>query len=92
MSSITIDGIEYKQHPIYQDYYASRDGRIFNSIHKALVNTQSSSFKLLGCDKPTYQRSRLIYEAYNGVVNGRIFHRNNDSKDNRLENLYLKPW
>lgn len=46
---------------------------------------------LISINKRNYKKSHLIYKAYNPSFdfNGYIYHHNNISTDNRLENLYF---
>ena len=91
--SIIIDEEEFVQHPIYSNYCASKNGKIYNSKTKKILTSKSPSIILRGYDKSSYTKARLIYEAFYGIVErGTMIHKNNDSKDNRLENLDVKYW
>lgn len=73
---------EIKLHPIYQNFGASKKGKIYNIV----------SNKNLGCDdgiRKPYFNHRFIWECFNGEIPDGydIDHINRCRTDNRIENL-----
>ena len=100
MSSLIIDEVEFKQHPIYLNYYGSRNGLIYSSITDKLLSDVYNNDNYLqvhlyrnGTTK-MYKVHRFIYECFHGVIpnNLTIDHVNRDKEDNRLDNLRLATY
>ena len=79
------------------NYYADREGNIFNELGYQLNPYKHSDgykqFKAYhegGCVTPYYVH-RFVYEYFNGIIpkGYQINHINEDKTDNRLENLEL---
>ena len=79
-----------KHHPKYTDLVGFSDGRVF-SLSKEKFNEgykKTTGYMRYG----QIEGQKLIYECFNGLVNGRtlhVDHKNNIHDDNRLENLQL---
>jgi len=95
-----VDEIEFWKDSPYIGYEASNLGRIRNKYTKHVMKqTANKSHK-----NPTVRLNRsmwgqvqltacyLVYETFNGSIEGghRLFHKDGNKFNNRLENLYLK--
>ncbi len=98
MSSIEVDGVLFKEHPLFSHYYASIDGRVFSSVSDKLVDGNPTGTKgyVQLCLKHEgnfvyYYKHRFIWECFHGIIetDREIDHINRCTYDNRLENLRL---
>lgn len=83
--------------PNWENYLAYSDGRVFsktrNKFVKAFVNKNNGYYQvMLRCkDKyKLYYVHRLIYECFNGKVEGQITHNDGNKLNNSLDNLKIR--
>ena len=93
--TIEIDEILFTRHPVYYNYYASTDGKIYSAISDRVLNL---SYNLAGYKQVSIRHDGrgitkgvhvIVWEVYRGLIPaGReIDHINHIRDDNRLENL-----
>lgn len=89
--------INYREIPNWGNYLAYEDGRIFslsrNKFIKVWPNKNNGYAQVMLRDKDRYQLCyvhRLIYECFNGDINGQITHIDNDKLNNAANNLKIR--
>ena len=93
------DKSEYKTHPVYTMYAASKDGRIINVIRQKPNFGNKDKYGYLRCMvrkrgesvQKSYRCHRFIWETYNDEIpNGfQIDHIDDNKENNKLDNLQL---
>lgn len=86
---------EIKQHPIYRNYGADRDGVVYNfkklsRLHKHNDKYGYSYFNIrFGGISKSLRVGRFVFECFNGLIPGEsnIDHINNVRDDNKITNL-----
>ena len=96
---IEINNCEYKTHPIYTLYAASKDGRIIHIVKQVpnKGNKNNIGYLIFKVRKfgesgfKNYYVHRFIWETYNSIIpDGKeIHHIDNNKENNRLSNLQL---
>lgn len=93
-----IDGVEFRRHPIFIDYYANRNGNIYSSLSSRILSGKSTNgngylqvYLTMNGKSHKYYIHRFVWECWNGIIasDKEIDHCNSDRSDNRLENLRL---
>jgi len=96
-NEIDVNGLRFRVHPVYDQYGASRCGKLLNIETILLgspgmngVNCSVRSVNSKKYKKMTLQK--FVYECYHGLVPARkvIKHIDGDVLNNRLSNLFLK--
>ena len=99
MTTITINNLKYKTHPIFTLYAASRRGDIIhivkqkphfgNKMNKGYMMCRVRQFGESGFKH--YLVHKFIWETFNGKIpeGKQVDHKNDIRDDNRLENLQL---
>lgn len=87
-----LEGVTYKQHPLYTHLYGTTDGRVFSSrLNKFVGNVCPNHGRAyVYADRTTKKlRYRLIWECFHGLLSSEIDidHINRDPIDDRLCNL-----
>ena len=96
MKVIVVDNVKFRVHPIYENYAASKSGKVINVRNKIPIKGHSfNGYQyMLNVTKKNIKPhvGRFIWECFNGVIEDKqkvIFHVNKDPRDNRLCNLKL---
>lgn len=100
MKSIIIEGKEFKQVAINKTYFISSDGLVYSSFSKRLLKLMKRSYDnkkyyyvdiFVGGKQKHITIHRLVYETWVGSIspNMQVNHKNDNSLDNRVENLYI---
>lgn len=88
-----INGERWKTISEFPEYMVSDYGRIRNTWSGRVMETKQSSIAFYVNGVKTYrQLSRVVYGTFYGFdkIDGKyVRHKNGDTKDNRLDNLYL---
>ena len=97
--NIVINELKFRVHPVYDQYAASKCGKIVNIDRKTILLGQLEHSGYLRCtvrEKNTKERKRVqvhrfVWECYHGIImNGLVIdHINDDRIDNRLCILQL---
>ena len=96
---IVVNGLKFRVHPVYDQYAASKCGKIINIDRKITLLGNPSNSNYLRCrvrakntknQKLVYVH-RFVYESYYSIIpDGLVIdHINNDKIDNRICNLQL---
>ena len=96
---IHVNGLKFRVHPVYDQYAASKCGKVVNIDRKAILLGKLETSGYLLCTvraknakvRKTVQVHRFVYECYHGIIpDGLVIdHINDDRIDNRLCNLQL---
>ena len=93
---IYVNGLKFRIHPVFDQYAASRCGKIVNIEREAILLGNPSSSNYLLCrvwaknaknQKSVYVH-RFVYECYHGIIPyGLVIdHMNNDMNDDKIDN------
>ena len=81
----------YKNHPIYEQYAADKNGKIINTATNKVLKQYKShkGYLLVSINNKIKNAHRFVYECFNGIIpEGMVIdHINTIRDDNRLENL-----
>ena len=97
-NTLIINGKKYYIHPIYNEYGASKSGKViyFQTMNKFYGTNNHTGYLLVAVKsndnkRKTMQAHRFIWECFFGVIpNGMVIDHVNDIKDdNRIKNLQL---
>lgn len=86
---------QWKEHPVYAGYYASKSGGVVNGKTKKPIGVVKASGCIeLSLRVPTtltMLAHRFVYEAFNGAIPDGMYvrHINEVKDDNRIENLEI---
>ena len=97
---VTINGVKYYKHQVFDNYAASRNGDVINIKTEKILNGKKKNFNnyLLftihnkKLEKPfTYLQRCFVYEVFKGPIPKclEIDHQNGVKSDNRIKNLQL---
>lgn len=96
---IVVNGLKFRVHPVYDQYAASKCGKIVNIVRKTILLGNLSHTNYLLCRVRARNMRKLktvlshtfVYETYYGIIpDGLVIdHINDDRIDNRLSNLQL---
>ena len=96
---IVVNGLKFRVHPVYNQYAASKCGKIVSIDRETILLGNPSNTNYLQCtvrakntkNQKTVPFHRFVYECYHGIISDGlvIVHINDDKIDNRLCNLQL---
>lgn len=96
-----MNGLFLKIHPVYDQYAASRCGKVVNLDSEAILLGTPDITNKLSCsvrsknikNRKSMQLLKFVYECFHGLVpNGMtVKHIDGDCLNNKISNLELKP-
>ena len=93
---LVINFEEFYNHPIFDNYLASKNGSIYSLKSKKILSKKKNNGKgylifYLYDEKKNYYQHRFVYEVFNGKIPKCMVtdHKNGIRNDNRIENLQL---
>ena len=93
---LVIDSVEFYNHPIFDNYLASKNGSIYSLKSKKILSKKRNNGNgylifYLYDEKKNYYQHRFVYEVFNGLIPKckQVDHHNQIRNDNRIENLQL---
>ena len=94
-----IDGVKFYNHPVFDNYLASKNGDIYSLISKKILSKKRNNGNgyLIFClcsekiEKKNYYQHRFVYEVFKGKIPKmmQVDHENGIRNDNRIKNLQL---
>ena len=93
---LIVDSEEFYEHPIFNNYLASKNGNIYSLKSKKILSKKKNNgygylIFYLYDEKKNYYQHRFVYEVFNGLIpkGKQVDHINNLRNDNKIENLQL---